>query len=43
MAKIIFVYHDFGSLGVEYLMAACLEDGHEVGFVYYNTEDLYVR
>ncbi|MDI6786597.1 MAG: radical SAM protein [bacterium] len=40
--KITFVYPDFENLGVEYLMAVCLEDGHEVDFVYYQAEDPYL-
>lgn len=42
MLKIIFVYPDFESLGVEYLMAVCRADGHEVDFVYYQAEDPYL-
>ncbi len=42
MAKVTFVYPDFESLGVEYLMAVCLQDGHEVDFVHYHAEDPYL-
>ncbi len=42
MATITFVYPDFESLGVEYLMAACLKDAHEVNFVFYQAEDVFV-
>ncbi len=42
MAKITFVYPDFESIGIEYLMAVCLEDGHEVEYVYYQAEDVYL-
>ena len=39
MAKITFVYPDYESLGVEYLMATCLKDGHEVDYIHYHAED----
>ncbi|MEK7398524.1 MAG: cobalamin-dependent protein, partial [Candidatus Poribacteria bacterium] len=42
MARITFVYPDFESLGVEYLMAACADAGHDVKFVYYEAEDMYL-
>ena len=42
MAKITFVYPDFENLGIEYLMAVCLRNGHEVDFVYYQAEDTYL-
>ncbi|MBU5635193.1 cobalamin-dependent protein [Geomonas sp. Red69] len=42
MARITFVYPDFESLGVEYLMAVCSEAGHEVHLVYYEAEDAYL-
>ena len=42
MPKLTFVYPDFESLGVQYLMAVCLEDGHEVDFVYYQAEDQFL-
>ncbi|MCK5058335.1 MAG: cobalamin-dependent protein [Candidatus Aminicenantes bacterium] len=42
MTKITFVYPDFESLGVEYLMAVCRNDGHMVDFVYYQAEDTYL-
>jgi len=41
MARITFVYPDFESLGVEYLMAVCSAAGHDVSFVYYEAEDTY--
>ena len=41
MARITFVYPDFESLGVEYLMAVCSKAGHEVQFVYYESWDVY--
>lgn len=43
MANITFVYPDFESLGVEYLMAACKTNGHHVHFVYYEADDTYTR
>ncbi len=42
MPKITFVYPDFESLGIEYLMAVCIKDGHDVDFVYYEAEDAYL-
>ncbi len=42
MARITFIYPDYESLGVEYLMAACIEQGHSVNFVYYQAEDLFL-
>lgn len=39
MARITFVYPDFENLGIEYLMAACLKDGHKICFVPYHAED----
>lgn len=42
MARITFVYPDFESLGVEYLMAVCSRAGHDVNFVYYEAEDTYL-
>lgn len=42
MTKITFVYPDFESLGVEYLMAICRNDGHKVDFVYYQAEDTFL-
>jgi len=42
MLKITFPYPDHESLGIEYLMAVCLEDGHEIDFVYYQAEDTYL-
>ncbi len=41
MAKITFIYPDFESLGVEYLMASCLKNGHEADYVFYHAEDMY--
>ncbi len=41
MARITFVYPDFESLAVEYLMAVCLRDGHTVDLVFYTAEDAY--
>ena len=40
MARITFVYPDFESIGVEYLMAICINEGHNVNFVYYHVEDI---
>jgi radical SAM superfamily enzyme YgiQ (UPF0313 family) len=40
MPKITFVYPDFESIGVEYLMAVCIQGGYEVDFVYYQAEDI---
>ena len=42
MAGITFVYPDFESLGVEYLMANCSKAGHTVSFVHYEAEDAYL-
>lgn len=42
MARITFVYPDFESIGVEYLMAVCHKAGHNVNFVYYEAEDTYL-
>jgi len=42
MARITFVYPDFESLGVEYLMAVCRKAGHDVNLVYYEAEDNYL-
>ena len=38
MAKITFVYPDFESIGIEYLMAVCLKGGYQVDFIYYQAE-----
>ena len=35
MSKITFVYPDYEHLGVEYLMAVCIAEGHDVEYVYY--------
>ena len=43
MAIITFVYPDFESLGVEYLLAACKTSGHQVHFVYYEADDTYTQ
>lgn len=40
MAKITFVYPDFESLGLEYLMAICMKAGHNVDLILYHAEDL---
>ena len=37
--KITFVYPDFESIGVQQLMAVCLENGFETDFIYYEAED----
>ncbi|MFC1591480.1 B12-binding domain-containing radical SAM protein [Thermodesulfobacteriota bacterium] len=42
MATITFVYPDFESLGIEYLMAICRREGHQVGFEFYLAEDAYL-
>jgi len=39
MPKITFVYPDFENIGVQQLMAVCLQDGYQVDFVYYEAED----
>lgn len=41
--NITFVYPDFESIGVEYLMALALKAGHRVEFVFYQAEDHYVN
>lgn len=40
VARITFVYPDFESIGIEYLMAICINEGHDVNFVYYHVEDI---
>ncbi len=42
MAHITFVYPDFESLGVEYLMSSCAAAEHDVHFVFYEAEDTYL-
>jgi len=42
MAEITFVYPDFESLGVEYLMTFCLKEEHTLDFVYYDAEDIFI-
>jgi anaerobic magnesium-protoporphyrin IX monomethyl ester cyclase len=42
MSRITFVYPDFESLGVEYLMAVCADAGHDVQLAYYEAEDMYL-
>lgn len=42
MAKVTFVYPDFECIGVEYLMSACIEAGHEADLAFYNAQDMYV-
>ena len=42
MLKITFLYPDFESLGVGYLMSVCRQSGYEVDFVYYQVEDPYI-
>lgn len=42
MSRIAFVYPDYENLGVEYLMAVCLENGHEVEFIFYHADDIYL-
>ncbi len=39
--RITFVYPDFESLGLGYLMSVCRKAGHEVEYVPYNAEDPY--
>jgi len=39
--KIAFIYPDFESLGIEYLMAVCRRDGHEAQLISYLAEDLF--
>lgn len=38
--KIVFAYPNFESLGIEYLLALCLRDGHEVSFIHYHVRDV---
>ena len=40
--RVAFVYPDFESLGVEYLMAACQAEGYETAFFYYESEDVFL-
>lgn len=40
MKKITFVYPDFESIGLEYLMAVCRNNGFDIDFVYYQAEDI---
>lgn len=42
MARVVFVYPDFESLGVEYLMSACQVAGQSVDLVFYNAQDTYI-
>jgi anaerobic magnesium-protoporphyrin IX monomethyl ester cyclase len=42
MPRITFLYPDFESLGVGYLMSVCRHNGYEVDFVYYQVEDPYI-
>lgn len=42
MAKVTFVYPDFENLGIEYLMAVCLQNRHEVDYIYYQVDDAYL-
>lgn len=42
MPKVTFVYPDFESLGVEYLMAVSLKEGYDIDFIYYQAEDAYL-
>lgn len=39
--RITFVYPDFESLGLGYLMSVCRKAGHEVEFIHYRAEDPY--
>ncbi|MBW2043205.1 MAG: B12-binding domain-containing radical SAM protein [Deltaproteobacteria bacterium] len=39
--KVVFVYPDFESLGVESLMSVCMEKGHSVELVHYKAQDVY--
>jgi len=39
--RITFVYPDFESLGLGYLMSVCRTAGHEVEFIHYRAEDPY--
>jgi radical SAM superfamily enzyme YgiQ (UPF0313 family) len=39
--RITFIYPDFESLGVGYLMSVCRQKGHEVEFVHYSAENPY--
>ena len=39
--RITFVYPDFESLGVGYLMSVCRKAGHDVEYVHYHAEDPY--
>ena len=41
MAAIVFVYPDYESLGVSYLMAACRSAGHSVRYSFYRADDSY--
>lgn len=42
MAKITFVYPDYESLGVAYLMAACIRAGYDVELVFYVTGESFI-
>ena len=42
MVNITFIYPNFESLGVEYLIAICKKKGHQVNFIYYDAEDAYL-
>lgn len=43
MARITFIYPNFENIGVEYLMAVCLKDGHDVNFIFYSAIDSYLN
>ena len=42
MAKITFVYPHFENLGIEYLMAVCLQNCHEVDYVSYRARNVFL-
>lgn len=39
--RITFIYPDFESLGLGYLMSVCRQAGHEVEYIHYRAEDPY--
>lgn len=40
--KVVFIYPDFDSLGIGYLMAGCLKNGHQAYFLHYKTGNVYM-
>ncbi len=43
MPKVTFAYPDFENMGIQYLMAVCLQNGYNVRFVYYQAENNFLN